>query len=144
MSFVENPPPITNMLCVSIVDPSLDCWSDSAGFLQALTPEDADEKHWVSQASTGGRRTSFRRATLANWMTDVELGAGSLVARVIVNRVWQHHFGRGLVATPNDFGVSGDVPSHPQLLNWLAEDLDNLSSGHAEAEVGKVPCRTID
>ena len=95
----------------------------TAGFLQALTPEDADEKHWVSQASTGGRRTSFRRATLANWMTDVELGAGALVARVIVNRVWQHHFGRGLVATPNDFGVSGDVPSHPQLLNWLAEDL---------------------
>jgi len=95
----------------------------TAGFLQALTPTKVDESHWVSLPTEHQSRTSFRRATLANWMTDVELGAGSLVARVIVNRVWQHHFGRGLVATPNDFGVSGDTPSHPELLEWLANDL---------------------
>ncbi len=95
----------------------------TAGFLQALTPQNAEQTEWISQQPPEGARTSFRRATLANWMTDSELGAGALVARVIVNRVWQHHFGRGIVATPNDFGVSGDMPTHPDLLEWLANDL---------------------
>jgi len=93
-----------------------------AGFLQALTPADIDETRWVAKSPRTDPRTSFRRATLANWMTDVDSGAGALVARVIVNRVWQHHFGKGLVATPNDFGTSGDEPTHPELLNWLAKD----------------------
>ena len=60
---------------------------------------------------------------MAHWITDVDTGAGSLLARVIVNRVWQHHFGEGLVRTPSDFGVQGDRPSHPELLEWLAHDL---------------------
>ncbi|HEX5273306.1 MAG TPA: DUF1553 domain-containing protein, partial [Gemmataceae bacterium] len=64
-----------------------------------------------------------RRRSLANWITDSEQGAGHLLARVIVNRVWQHHFGEGLVRTPNDFGSRGDRPSHPELLEWLAADL---------------------
>ena len=67
--------------------------------------------------------TSFRRASLANWIFDTEEGAGALAARVIVNRLWHHHFGRGLVPTLNDFGFQSTPPSHPELLEWLASDL---------------------
>jgi hypothetical protein len=56
-------------------------------------------------------------------MTDVVRGAGPLVARVMVNRVWQHHFGEGLVRTVSDFGLRGERPSHPELLEWLTGEL---------------------
>jgi len=92
------------------------------GFLQVLMRKPDAESRWQWQPPKDARFSGRRRA-LANWMTDVEHGAGALVARVIVNRLWQHHFGRGLVATPNDFGYQGAKPSHPELLEWLAGEL---------------------
>jgi len=61
--------------------------------------------------------TSGRRLAYAKHLTD---GRHPLLARVLVNRIWLHHFGKGIVATPGDFGYLGEKPSHPELLDWLA------------------------
>lgn len=65
-------------------------------------------------------RSSGRRTALAHWIASP---TNPLTSRVIVNRVWQHHFGRGLVRSTSNFGLMGDPPTHPQLLDWLASDL---------------------
>jgi cytochrome c553 len=92
------------------------------GFLQVLMTATDGEKRW-QLAPPNGSRTSYRRRALAEWITDVDYGAGNLLARVIVNRLWQHHMGRGIVATPSEFGVRGERPTHPELLDWLATEL---------------------
>ena len=69
-------------------------------------------------------------------MTDANEGAGQLLARVIVNRLWQHHLGRGLVATPSDFGARGEPPTHPELLDWLATEL--IAHGWKLKEIHKL------
>ncbi len=63
--------------------------------------------------------TTGRRLAYSKWLTN---GQHPLVTRVLVNRIWMHHFGRGIVGTPADFGVLGERPTHPRLLDWLASE----------------------
>ncbi|MCB1064940.1 MAG: PSD1 domain-containing protein [Verrucomicrobiae bacterium] len=99
----------------------------TTGFLQVLMRNGKTTEDWQVAPPEDWKRTSFRRRSLANWITDTENGAGHLLARVAANRLWHHHFGRGIVATPNDFGLQGTLPSHPELLDFLARRL--IASG---------------
>jgi hypothetical protein len=87
------------------------------GFVQVLWRGDTPAVPVKTQPETDPR------VSLAMWMTDLDRGAGPLLARVMANRIWQHHFGKGIVGTPNDFGVQGERPTHPELLEWLASQL---------------------
>jgi hypothetical protein len=89
-----------------------------AGFFPVLSTGKGDR--WMKSAAD---KTRSPREALAEWLTDINEGAGALAARVMVNRLWKHHFGRGLVGTASDFGTRGDRPTHPELLDWLAGEL---------------------
>jgi len=84
------------------------------GYLEVLGNEKAAVPTPSPEAKTTGRRTA-----LANW---IAAPGNPLTARVMVNRVWQYHFGRGIVRSPNNFGTQGDRPTHSELLDWLAAE----------------------
>jgi hypothetical protein len=94
------------------------------GFLRVLCRSEADA---LAVAAPPYEGTSGRRLALARWLTERDSPAAALVARVMVNRVWQHLFGRGIVPTPDNFGAQGQPPTHPELLEWLADEF--VSSG---------------
>ncbi len=79
-------------------------------------PSILDDQPAAVHAIDGANPSTGRRTALANWLTDPR---NPLTTRVIVNRIWQSHFGRGLAANASDFGKLGEAPTHPELLDWL-------------------------
>jgi hypothetical protein len=93
------------------------------GFPEVLQKSSRPGSSIVDVVSNDDRGSNRARQRLAIWLTDLDSGAGALVARVAANRIWQHHFGKGIVATPNDFGTMGERPSNLELLDWMAQEL---------------------
>ena len=90
------------------------------GFLSVVMRGKTADDYWAAAKASKLRDDSTQqRRALADWMTDLDQGAGVLLARVMVNRVWQRHFGEGLARTASDFGTRGEPPTHPELLEWL-------------------------
>lgn len=103
---IDAPP--TFVLRAGAIDAPMD--EVAPGFLSILDPAPAKVAPRADLDSSG------RRTALANWLADEK---NPLTTRVIVNRVWHYHFGRGIVGTPNDFGVMGERPTHRELLDWM-------------------------
>lgn len=92
------------------------------GFLSVL-PGNGDPAFEPGLLRPVEAQTTYRRSAVAEWIVNVDRGAGRLALRVLANRLWHHHFGAGIVRTPNDFGVQGERPTHPALLEWLAQEV---------------------
>ncbi len=97
-----------------------------------LSPVDPPKLEIKPTATSSGRRT-----VLANWIASKD---NPMTARVMVNRLWQHHFGRGIVRTPNDYGMHGMRPTHPELLDWLAAEF--IEKGWSMKAMHKVILRS--
>ena len=108
---VNGQAPKTHILAVGVYDAPQE--EVQPGFLTILDPRPAKIQPPDGIESTG------RRTALANWLADPQ---NPLTARVMMNRLWHYHFGRGIVASPSDFGNMGERPTHPELLDWLASE----------------------
>jgi hypothetical protein len=108
------PPPKTHLLERGELSNKAD--EVQPGFPTTLLPDQKPQPAAVAALAA----SSGRRLALAKWVAS---GDNPLTARVLVNRLWQHHFGRGIVPTASDFGVRGERPTHPELLDWLACEL---------------------
>ena len=103
---------------------------------QEVTPGTfAWTKHAAVDFGSNATPEGERRVALAKWITDP---ANPLTRRVLVNRLWHHHFGQGIVTTPSDFGLGGDRPSHPELLDWLAGEI--LKGGWSLKHMHRLIC----
>lgn len=121
--------PVPTMYVLKLGDVHSPLRSVEPRFLTVMLPEDAPPVAAVAPVTYRDRagtvqQSTGRRLTLARWLARPD---HPLTARVMMNRLWQQHFGRGIVATPNDFGRNGAPPAHPELLDWLA--IEFTSSG---------------
>lgn len=115
MSVAARTPPPTHVLLRGL--PQAEGDRVTAGVPDVLAPTGFQ---LVSTSSTEKSPTTGRRTALAAWLTDPH---NPMTSRVLANRLWQYHFGRGLVGSSNDFGKLGELPTHPELLDWLATEL---------------------
>ena len=106
----EEPSPVKVLRRGNPESPQKEVTPGTIGWVNALSPD----------LGTNKTPEAERRSALARWIIDPK---NPLTRRVIVNRLWQWHFGEGIVDTPSEFGRGGGTPSHPQLLDWLAEEL---------------------
>ncbi|MBM3984315.1 MAG: DUF1553 domain-containing protein, partial [Planctomycetes bacterium] len=118
LSVSESPPPVPETRVLVRGRASSPAQMVPPRFVRVLCASDAEALPELPEPEPRAR-SSGRRLALARWIASPD---NPLTARVLVNRVWQHHFGRGLVETPNDFGRTGALPTHPELLDWLASE----------------------
>ena len=103
-------------------------------FPSVMLPKDTPAEAKTEPAQIGEFKSTGRRLALARWLTQPD---NPLTARVMVNRLWHYHFGRGIVATPNDFGRNGQQPTHPELLDWLAVEFMNPTWNVGDGATGR-------